>query len=324
MSISSNGEKQEALLNIRQACKILNVHPDTLRRWERDGKVQSIRIGTRKDRRYKIDEIYSLIELTVDLDSQSKHKFIHDSVSTEQVKKVIRNSKCIILDVGDTLMSPYPSRGHILADIAYSHGYNLSPDEIEVNYQKLYDDWEKEKLFSTFTIYSDSKVREDLYAKLNADALIKSGFPEQEKVKAVKIGRENYRDVTSNPQRWKTFNGVLEFLEKAKKEGKTIVILDNWNEYLDSFIKKSDIGGYVDFIVCGGVMQIRKPDPKIFNIALEKANAKATDAVYIGNRYIDDVLGPQKAGIVPLLFDMNRQHLGQKYLRFYRYSDLIA
>ena len=40
------------LLTLRQASMILNVHPNTLRNWERDGVISAIRIGSRKDRRF--------------------------------------------------------------------------------------------------------------------------------------------------------------------------------------------------------------------------------------------------------------------------------
>jgi len=36
------------LLNINQVAKILNVHPTTLRRWDKKGKLKAIRVGTRR------------------------------------------------------------------------------------------------------------------------------------------------------------------------------------------------------------------------------------------------------------------------------------
>jgi len=40
------------LLTMKQARALLNVHSNTLRNWERDGKVQTVRIGNRRDRRF--------------------------------------------------------------------------------------------------------------------------------------------------------------------------------------------------------------------------------------------------------------------------------
>ncbi|MBD3280053.1 NUDIX domain-containing protein [Candidatus Dojkabacteria bacterium] len=49
------------LISISEACEILNVHPNTLKRWEIEGLVNPIRFGKRGDRKYKKQEIDSLI-----------------------------------------------------------------------------------------------------------------------------------------------------------------------------------------------------------------------------------------------------------------------
>jgi excisionase family DNA binding protein len=51
------------LLTISQAAEILHVHPETLRRWDRQGRLKSVRIGTRQnwgDRKYRIEDIERL------------------------------------------------------------------------------------------------------------------------------------------------------------------------------------------------------------------------------------------------------------------------
>ena len=53
------------LLTIRQVAKILNVHPTTLRRWDKKGKLKAIRVGTRRgvgERRYHREDIGKLIK----------------------------------------------------------------------------------------------------------------------------------------------------------------------------------------------------------------------------------------------------------------------
>ena len=50
------------LLRIGQAAHMLGVHPNTLRNWELQGKVASIRIGNRRDRRFHRSELLKLLE----------------------------------------------------------------------------------------------------------------------------------------------------------------------------------------------------------------------------------------------------------------------
>ena len=42
-------------LKVREASKYLGIHVDTLKKWEKEGVLTPIRIGTRKDRFYTIE-----------------------------------------------------------------------------------------------------------------------------------------------------------------------------------------------------------------------------------------------------------------------------
>ncbi len=53
------------LLTIKEAAKLINVHPNTLRNWEKEGKIQAVRIGSRRDRRYSKNVIWQLCHASV-------------------------------------------------------------------------------------------------------------------------------------------------------------------------------------------------------------------------------------------------------------------
>ena len=49
------------LLTLSQVSKILNVHPNTLRNWDSNGQLKAIRVGVKKIRRYKREDILRMI-----------------------------------------------------------------------------------------------------------------------------------------------------------------------------------------------------------------------------------------------------------------------
>ena len=54
----------EELLTLKQAAKILSASTQTLRRWDKQGILKAVRVGTRKgvgDRRYKKKDIENYI-----------------------------------------------------------------------------------------------------------------------------------------------------------------------------------------------------------------------------------------------------------------------
>lgn len=57
----ATGNKQK-LLRIREAAELLGVNPETLRRWDKDGKLLAIKVSIRGDRRYKPEDIDRFIE----------------------------------------------------------------------------------------------------------------------------------------------------------------------------------------------------------------------------------------------------------------------
>jgi len=50
------------LLRIKEAAELLGVNPETLRRWDNQGRLQAVRMGKRKDRRYKLEDLQRFIE----------------------------------------------------------------------------------------------------------------------------------------------------------------------------------------------------------------------------------------------------------------------
>lgn len=50
------------LMSIREAAKTLGVHPSTLRNWDRAGRLKAVRVGSRRDRRFKKSEVLAEAE----------------------------------------------------------------------------------------------------------------------------------------------------------------------------------------------------------------------------------------------------------------------
>ena len=52
------------LLKIREVADLLRVHTATLRRWDKEGRLKAVRIGSRRgigDRRYRLEDIQKLM-----------------------------------------------------------------------------------------------------------------------------------------------------------------------------------------------------------------------------------------------------------------------
>jgi len=55
------GESAERLLKVAEVAQILNVHPNTVRGWNSAGLLPCYRIGPRRDRRFRLGDIYDFL-----------------------------------------------------------------------------------------------------------------------------------------------------------------------------------------------------------------------------------------------------------------------
>ncbi len=57
-------ENLSEYLTLKQVSELLKVHPNTLRNWDKNGTLKPIRIGERKIRRYKKEDVKKFLEVS--------------------------------------------------------------------------------------------------------------------------------------------------------------------------------------------------------------------------------------------------------------------
>ena len=61
--MATNSEDGSRLLAVGEAASILNVHPNTLRRWAQAGLLASWRVGPRRDRRFQLADVMGFMKV---------------------------------------------------------------------------------------------------------------------------------------------------------------------------------------------------------------------------------------------------------------------
>lgn len=80
----------------------------------------------------------------------------------------------------------------------------------------------------------------------------------------------------------------------------------------------------VDVVVDSHVVGVAKPDPRIFDSALDALGLPAGRVAYVGDSVRNDVAGAAAAGLVPLHLDPHDDHPGAPHRRIRSLHDLLA
>jgi HAD superfamily hydrolase (TIGR01549 family) len=85
-------------------------------------------------------------------------------------------------------------------------------------------------------------------------------------------------------------------------ESKTLALISNFDHppHAHRILRETGLARYFDAIVVSGDVGIKKPNPGIFNIALEQTGLNSDEVVYVGDTQ-EDVDGATAAGIKPIL-----------------------
>ena len=82
------------------------------------------------------------------------------------------------------------------------------------------------------------------------------------------------------------------------------LITNRYNvERFYELLDQMDLRAYFELVLASGEVGIQKPDPGIFAAALERMDARAETSVYVGDNYWADIIGAQRAGLIPVLLD---------------------
>jgi putative hydrolase of the HAD superfamily len=78
----------------------------------------------------------------------------------------------------------------------------------------------------------------------------------------------------------------------------------------------------VECVIDSGAVGVSKPDPRIFQLALDAMSVEPADAWYVGDMPAFDVVGARNAGIRPFVMDPYQLHLESDYERVRSLTEL--
>lgn len=192
--------------------------------------------------------------------------------------------RAVTLDVGGTLIDPWPSAGHVYAEVAATHGFDgISPDLLNRQFAAA---WRSKSSFD----YTESSWCEMV-------ALTFRGI-----CTAQDVGRffaPLYARFQS-AEVWRLHPDVLPALEIFQKQRIRLAVISNWDDRLRVLLDRLGLTPYFEAIVVSGEIGFHKPSPEIFRTALQELGLPGDQVLHIGDHPIEDIQGARAVGMQAL------------------------
>jgi HAD superfamily hydrolase (TIGR01509 family) len=102
------------------------------------------------------------------------------------------------------------------------------------------------------------------------------------------------------------FEGTADLLSDLSKKYR-IGLISNSDGRAEQKLVQYNLRSFFDFVIDSHVVGVEKPNPRIFQFALDKACLEAKECLYVGDIYSLDVVGAKSAGLDAILIDATKQ-----------------
>lgn len=227
--------------------------------------------------------------------------------------------RAVFFDAGETLLSPHPSFQELFCRVVNRFGYRLTPAQVERAFTAVAPTFVEVMDSIGVTSWSTSRRASELFwGKIYA-----AGF-EQLKVvdRKGEIAAALYEKFTLY-ESYRLFPDVIPTLESVKLAGLTVGLISNFEDWLEDMLLEMKVGGMFDVMVISGKEGIEKPDPAIFQMALDRSGIAPHEAVYVGDHPKIDAQGARDAGMTGILIDRKGRYPAFEGHRIEGLSELL-
>ena len=208
--------------------------------------------------------------------------------------------KAIFFDLDGTLRHSVPAGGDVSTDYVISLGLHINPED-RIRAAR----WEHFYWASSVDLRDDllahSGDTDNFWIEYSRRRLVALGVsPSMAPELAMQVSAhmsEMYKPESIVPE------DVRNILPKLKQAGYLMAVISNRDKPFHDVLASHNLNEFFHFSMAAGEVNIYKPEPGIFQQALERGKVTSQETVYIGDNYFADVVGAHRAGLRPVLYD---------------------
>jgi putative hydrolase of the HAD superfamily len=207
--------------------------------------------------------------------------------------------KTVTFDVGNTLITTWPSVGQVYADIAARHGQShLTSSLLEDRFRAIWP----ARLHLAETRAGWEQLVDEIFEGLVAIPPSRTFFAE-------------IYDRFAQAEAWRIYDDVLPVLDELAARGVRLAVISNWDERLRDLLRRLRLDARFETIVVSSEVGHAKPDRAIFDQAAVKLGLPASQILHIGDSAEMDLHGARAAGFKALQIRRSASAAGPDHLQ---------
>lgn len=209
--------------------------------------------------------------------------------------------RTIFFDAGFTLLHPTISMLTMVQQVCEQQGISPSPAAIQEsmsfaeryfhgNHHVVHRTWADDDAIATFwrAYYTD---------------ILKPLVPAEVLPQCIETLEGHF----DSPLGWQPFADVVPILQRLQHRY-TLGIISDWGHSLGPILSEHHLSQFFDVLLVSATNRTAKPEQYLFEEALRRADALGDYTLYVGDTYVQDILGARGAGIHPVLIDRQQYH----------------
>jgi putative hydrolase of the HAD superfamily len=212
--------------------------------------------------------------------------------------------RAVFFDVGNTLLFPYPSVSEVVRQVLADEGHIHDLSAIDA-LMPLVDEYYEDRYRSDDTFWTDEGETSQVWVGMYSLLCRRLGIAEEPE----RIARRVY-DEFGDPGRWRAYADVEPAFRRLKARGLRLGIISNWDRRLASILDGLGLGELLDTVVSSADVGLRKPDPRVFELACCRLEVAPGEAAHVGDHHYADIVGAMAVGMTPVLIDRHSSGAG--------------
>lgn len=203
----------------------------------------------------------------------------------------------VFFDAGDTILHPHPSFAELFSEVCSERGVVVTPQRVQQVQESVAPHLIEFAARSGLEHWSFSSETSRAFWSLVYDGFLRElGITDEVLSKAL-------LDRFSDKASYMLFDDVVTTLHELSDAGYRLGLISNFEQWLEERLIELEVGHLFDTSVISGHVRIEKPDPRIYELALEQSGVEPSRSVHVGDSLSMDVEPAASVGMVTVLLD---------------------